>query len=316
MVPINAPHFQRCYLSQVVNDAGIYVEIVIDGDAEEVWRRTQVPELHEQWDLRFTAIQYLAKKSEDEPQRFLYSTRIGFGLRIDGEGESAGSREDETGARTSALKFWSDDPKSLIKEGSGYWRYIPENGRLRFLTWYDYRTRFGAAGRLMDRIFRPLIGWATAWSFDRLRLWIEHGIPPATSRRMSLIHALARLSIVFTWAWQGSIPKLLFPSPDERTMLLAAGLSVNMLSLAGAAELCLAALGLVSWRWRPYFLLNVVAMMASLAVVALRAPHYLVAAFNPATLNALMVGLSVIGYISGAELPSASRCARKPAKSL
>ena len=25
------------------------------------------------------------------------------------------------------------------------------------------------------------MGWATAWSFDRLRLWLEEGIDPATS---------------------------------------------------------------------------------------------------------------------------------------
>src|SRR5439155_26560914 len=112
------------------------------------------------------------KSAEHEPQRFRYSTRIGFGLKIDGKGESTGTREDGTGIRTSALKFWSSDPKSLIKEGSGYWRYVPALGGVRFLTWYDYRTSCGLAGGLIDRIvFRPLIGWATAWSFDRLRLW-------------------------------------------------------------------------------------------------------------------------------------------------
>ncbi|HEU5413216.1 MAG TPA: DoxX-like family protein [Candidatus Angelobacter sp.] len=295
---------------------GVYVETVIHGDVEEVWRRTQVPELHQLWDLRFTSIQYLPKNSEAEPQKFLYSTRIGFGLKIAGEGESTGKREDLTGERTSALKFWSDDPKSLIKEGSGYWRYIPEHGGVRFLTWYDYHTRFGASGRLMDRIFRPLIGWATAWSFDRLRLWIERGIAPATSLRMSLIHALARFSIVFAWVWQGLMPKLLFPSADERSMLLAASLPLTILPLLGVTELCFAVLGLVAWRWRPYFLLNMAAMIASLVVVGLRAPFYLIAAFNPVTLNALVIAMSFVGYISGTELPSASRCARKPAEKL
>ncbi len=58
-----------------------------------------------------------------EPQRFRYATRIGFGLCVEGAGESVGNRTAE-GQRTSVLKFWSDDPKSLIKEGSGYWKYI------------------------------------------------------------------------------------------------------------------------------------------------------------------------------------------------
>src|ERR1700757_2567030 len=188
----------------MARDPGIYVEILIQGSVDEIWSRTQIPELHELWDLRFTGIQYLPKNSEDEPQKFLYSTRIGFGLDIHGEGESAGTQADPTGQRTSALKFWSADPKSLIQEGSGYWQYIPSSDGVRFLTWYDYRTRFGAAGRMIDQImFRPLIGWATAWSFDRLRLWIEQDISPQTSMRMAMIHAFTRVGIAFVWGWQG-----------------------------------------------------------------------------------------------------------------
>ncbi|MFL6417120.1 MAG: hypothetical protein ACJ74Y_15770, partial [Bryobacteraceae bacterium] len=152
-------------------DTGIYVEVCIRSTIHEIWRRTQTPELHEQWDLRFTQIEYLPRRSEAEPQRFLYSTRIGFGVSIDGEGESTGTRADSTGSRISALSFWSSDPKSLIVKGTGYWQYVPVDERVRFLTWYDYDTRFGAIGTLLDALaFRPLIGWATAWSFDRLRL--------------------------------------------------------------------------------------------------------------------------------------------------
>src|SRR5258708_10168764 len=144
---------------QMAQDRGIYVEIQICAGVDEVWRHTQVPELHELWDLRFTSIDYLSKDSQEEPQRFRYSTRLGFGLKIDGEGESTGTREDATGLRTSALKFWSADPKSLIEDGSGYWQYIPTADGVRFLTWYNYQTRFGAAGRLIERLLFPrLIG--------------------------------------------------------------------------------------------------------------------------------------------------------------
>ena len=77
-------------------------------------------------------------------------------------------------ARTSALRFGSESPISIIRAGSGYWKYVPTGDGIRFLTAYDYRTRFGIVGRLADRVaFRPLLGWATAWSFDRLRLWLE-----------------------------------------------------------------------------------------------------------------------------------------------
>jgi hypothetical protein len=301
----------------VADDPGIYVEILICAAADEIWRCTQVPDLHERWDLRFSAIDYLPKHSPDESQRFRYSTRIGFGLKIEGEGESTGTSEDTTGVRTSALKFWSSDPKSLIELGSGYWKYIPTAGGVRFLTWYDYRTRFGAAGRLIDRlIFRPLIGWATAWSFDRLRLWVDHGVPPQLSMRMALIHASARLGIAFTWLWQGLMPKLLFASVDEQAMMAAAGLPLSLVPAVGALEVLFAALTLGLWRWRPFFLLNIPLMTGALIAVALQSPSYLVAAFNPVTLNAGMVILSIIGYSSAAGLPSASRCLRHAVKGI
>lgn len=299
----------------MARDPGIYVEIPICADVDEIWRRTQVPELHQLWDLRFTAIKYLPKHSEDEPQQFLYSTRIGFGLSINGEGESTGTRATATGLRTSALKFWSSSPLSLIKEGSGYWHYVPGANRTRFLTWYDYRTRFGAPGRLIDRVlFRPLIGWATAWSFDRLRLWIERGIAPQTSFRMALIHAFARSGIAFIWFWQGLVPKMLFPSADERALLGAAGLPFASLLWIGILELAFAALTITLWRWRALFVCNALIMIAALIGVAVSSPSYLVAAFNPVTLNVAMIFLSVIGYFSSADLPSASRCLRTAPK--
>jgi hypothetical protein len=299
----------------MAQNRGIYVEIQICAGIDEVWRRTQVPDLHELWDLRFSTIDYLPRRSEEEPQRFRYSTRLGFGIKVNGEGESTGTREDATGLRTSALKFWSTDPKSLIEEGSGYWQYIPTARGVRFLTWYDYRTRFGAAGRLIDRLmFRPLIGWATAWSFDRLRLWIDRGVPPQLSMRMALIHALARLGIAFAWLWQGLVPKLLFENADERAMLGAAGLPLRFVPGVGLVEIALAVLTLALWRWRPFFFLNILSMIAALVAVALQSPAYLFGAFNPVTLNAGVVGLSLIGYVSAVDVPSASRCLRRAPK--
>jgi hypothetical protein len=299
----------------MAQDRGIYVEIQICAGVDKVWRRSQVPDLHELWDLRFSAIDYLPRHSEEEPQRFRYSTRLGFGLRIDGEGESTGTRADAAGLRTSALKFWSADPKSLIEEGSGYWQYVPTAGGMRFLTWYDYRTRFGAPGRLIDRLlFRPLIGWATAWSFDRLRLWIDRGVPPQFSMRMALIHALARFGIAFTWLWQGLVPKLLFANVDERAMIVGAGLPLGFLPAIGLLELAFAVLTLGLWRWRPFFLLNGLAMAGALLAVALKSPSYLAGAFNPVTLNVAVAILSIIGYFAAAETPSASRCLRHAPK--
>ena len=123
---------------------------------DHVWPLTQNPAFHQRWDLRFSRIHYLPRPSFAEPQQFLYETRIGFGFSINGTGESAGQRGSAGGDTTSSLKFAAADPKSLIREGSGYWRYVPTNGGVRFLTWYDYEVRFGIAGRLADRLaFRP-----------------------------------------------------------------------------------------------------------------------------------------------------------------
>lgn len=296
----------------MAEEPGIHVEICVRSTVDEIWRRTQTPDLHKRWDLRFTSIEYLPRHSESEPQKFLYSTQVGFGLRIDGEGESTGTRADTSGARTSALSFWSSDPKSLIFSGSGYWKYIPIGASVRFLTWYDYDPRFGLAGKLIDRCaFRPLIGWATAWSFDRLRLWIECDIPPETSFRMALMHALARVSIAFVWVWQGLFPKLIFPNSDEKFMLSAAGAPLYLLPAIGVAEIVFGIIGVALWRWRGFFIFNSVLMLAALLEVTFRSPSYLFAAFNPVTLNIGVIGLSLLGYLSQQELPSAAHCLRR-----
>ncbi|MCE7008800.1 hypothetical protein LWC34_39220 [Kibdelosporangium philippinense] len=80
----------------------------------------------------------------------------------------------------------------MIVSGSGYWRYIPTRQGIRFLTGYDYIPRWPTG----DRIFRPLMGWATAWSFDRLRIWLEHDIPPERARRLAIADAAARATVL------------------------------------------------------------------------------------------------------------------------
>jgi hypothetical protein len=170
---------------------GLYIETRIHADLDDLWTRTQDPTQHQRWDLRFTEIAHLPRTA-DEPQHFRYATRVLPGLTIAGTGVSAGERERPDGTRTSALRFSSPHPLSLLAEGSGYWRYIPEGDEVRFLTGYDYRPRWGAFGALADRlVFRPLMGWATAWSFDRLRLWLERGIAP----ERALLNWLAELSV-------------------------------------------------------------------------------------------------------------------------
>jgi uncharacterized membrane protein YphA (DoxX/SURF4 family) len=293
----------------------IYVEIHIRGTLDELWRRTQQPDLHRLWDLRFSEIDYLPRSGANAPQRFRYTTRIGLGLRIAGEGESTGTRDGPAGERTSALRFWSMDPKSLILEGAGYWRYVPSGDGVRFLTWYSYRPRFGLPGRVLDAaLFRPLMGWATAWSFDRLRLWIEKGIDPTLSMQRSVVHTAARFAIAIVLMYQGVVPKLLHRHPSELAMLSDAGFGPGSadwaLTLIGLAEIVFGAFLLAAWHTRWPFVAVLALMIAALIGVAAVSPRELTAAFNPVALNVSMSGLAVIGWLTNADRPSAGRCLR------
>lgn len=297
--------------------AGIYVEIQIRGDIEDVWQRTQDPSLHERWDLRFSEITYCPRAGEHLPQQFTYRTRIGFGMRIAGKGESTGSHSAPNGPRTSALSFWSDDRKSLIREGSGYWRYVPTGGVIRFLTWYDYRVRFGWLGRLIDMVaFRPLIGWATAWSFDRLRLWIERGIDPQSAIRQAAAGVVARFAIALVFIYEGLVPKLLHHRATELALVSASGMSgvhaARALTVIGIAEIVFGLLVLLMWGSRWPLIVVIALMIGALIDVAVTSPSALVEAFNPVTLNAATAALAAIALILGHDVPSASRCLRTP----
>ena len=295
----------------------IYVEILVRAPMDALWAHTQTAELHEKWDLRFSRIDYMPKAQETESQQFRYTTRIGFGLEVSGEGETVGQRNLTDGSRSSALRFGSSAPLSIIRDGSGYWKYIPTTEGIRFLTWYDYRTRFGPVGALFDRmIFRPLIGWATAWSFDRLRLWLEQRVDPAQAMRQTLVHLIARIALAAVFAYQGVVPKLLARSVDEVAMLRDVGVSADVTNTAvislGILELAFAAALLVAWlrRWPLFVCLG--SMLLATAVVGLNSPRYFEAAFNPASLNLAVACLAAIDLLVLGSIPSAGRCLRRP----
>ncbi len=199
---------------------GLYIETLIQAGIEDVWRLTQRPELHERWDLRFTRITRLPAPGQHTV--FHYATRVLPGLVISGTGVTVGERFRPDGTRTSALRFASPDQLSLIREGSGYWRYVVTGSGVRFLTGYDYRPGWGRLGAGADLLLRPLMGWATAWSFDRLRLWLERGIPPRAGLRHAMLEALLRagalaLAVLVLPAWLAlplaAAALLLPPSP-------------------------------------------------------------------------------------------------------
>ncbi|MGW2519724.1 hypothetical protein ACWC09_22435 [Streptomyces sp. NPDC001617] len=229
---------------------GLYIEARIQAHLDDLWTHTQNPSQHQRWDLRFTEIAYLPRV-EGRPQHFRYATRVLPFLKIAGTGISAGERERPDGTRTSALRFSSPHPLSLLAEGSGYWRYIPDGDGVRFLTGYDYQPRWGAFGRITDRLLlRPLMGWATAWSFDRLRLWLEHGISPERARRNWLTELLLRAlatTLACTAFGYGSLlhltaplsPLLFYAIPPLALVALSLALFAPPLPTTPAARRCL-----------------------------------------------------------------------------
>jgi len=203
--------------------------------------------------------------------------------------------------------------------GSGYWKYVPADGIIRFFTWYDYDTRFGALGRLIDRcVFRPMLGWATAWSFDRLRLWLEKGISPESSRDRTLVYVVARGTAAFIWFYHGLVPKLLFHGRSELDLLSRIGTPLEHLrtaaALAGVVEVGFALLLIITWRHNWPLWVTVVLMLAGIPVVGVAAPEYLSAAFNPVTLNVSLAALAAVALVARRDLPTAANCRRKPDK--
>ncbi|MFB7253838.1 hypothetical protein [Streptomyces nojiriensis] len=210
---------------------GLYVETRIRAGMDELWERSQDPAQHQRWDLRFTSIRYLPR-AEGQPQRFRYATRVLPFLSVDGTGISAGERHRPDGTRVSALRFASAHPLSLLAEGSGYWRYVPGPDGIRFLTGYDYRPRWGRFGALADRlVFRPLMGWATAWSFDRLRLWCERGTTPGLALTRAIGESALRVLL--------SVAALAYAPLPAALLVLAAALLLPPLPGTPAARRCL-----------------------------------------------------------------------------
>ena len=174
----------------------IYVEARIRASLPALWEATQDPVAHASWDLRFSSITLMASPA-GEPQWFRYENRTVPGAALTGIGISLGERHRPDGSCTSALRFRADSRLSPIASGHGFWRYVPDGDAVRFFTGYDYVP--GGQGAALDRVLvRPVIGWMTAWSFDRLRLWLEHGISPRTSFRRTLAAHTVRAGVVVT----------------------------------------------------------------------------------------------------------------------
>lgn len=175
----------------------IHIATRIDATLERVWELTQDPRRHERWDVRFGSI------TPGDPGEFSYRT---FG--VGGIGRHTKERHRADGSATSGLRFTCSDWRSPIVEGSGYWRYRPAADGVLFETGYDFRARYA----LIDPVFRPIMAWGTAWSFDRLRLWAEHDIDPRRSLAIAWLDLATRLLVVgatlAVGGWTGIVASL------------------------------------------------------------------------------------------------------------
>ncbi|WP_058950636.1 DoxX-like family protein [Oceanobacillus picturae] len=295
----------------------IYVELPIHTDMESLWEATQRPDHHEKWDLRFSSITYLPKK-EGNPQRFSYQTKIGFGLRIKGWGESVGSYQAKDDARTSSLHFGTDQKISLIREGRGYWKYKPESDNtVTFLPQYNYETRFGKLGSLFDiLLFRPLIGWATALSFDVVKRWLEKGEQPWAQYTRFFTHWITTILFAFVWIYHGLVPKIINQHPAELSMLQKVApvdtqTAIILVIIIGVLEVLFGVGWLFYRRKRQLYRLQFIAFPLLTVGAIFAAPEQLTTPFNALTFNVALLVLTWVGWMASRGVPTAKNCKRK-----
>lgn len=163
--------------------------------------------------------------------------------------------------------------------------------------------------------FRPLLGWATALSFDVLARWVEDGTTPETSYRTILAHALARVGLALIWIYQGLVPKLLVSHPAEHAPFDQLGLgavSAEAVVALGVLEIAVGVALLVWWRssWLAYLAGGLPVALTAGAVIA--DPSVALGPYNPVVTT---VGMAALGGITGSlagRIPTARNCLRSP----
>jgi hypothetical protein len=293
----------------------LFVETLIEDPKGVLFSYTQNPKKHQLWDLRFSTIDYQPKCIDSDFQFFKYTTKLGFGLEVSGEGRSNVHESNKTGQQLSVLRFWSNSPLALIRKGGGYWRYQREGEKIRFSTRYSYKTRWGLVGRIFDKlIFKPLMHRTTALSFDSLKRFIELKIPPAQSVNNYLVLLLIHFVLAFLWIYQGVVPKLMFPETGEITMLQKLGVfkgyENDIVQIIGWLEIGFG-LCFLSLRHKALHYLNITALLVLGTAAVTIDLNLLKSPFNVVAMNVPLITLSVMALMLFNKIPRVSNCTLK-----
>ena len=174
--------------------APLHVRVRLRATLERVWNVTQDHRIHPDWDGRFSRIELLHEEAGPVPASLAFpDPRIRAGTMMRYERDLLGMTIRGFGRykhhrpmRQSTFEFWSDDPRSLIRRGSGLWLYTPlPGGIVELSTSFTYEVRWGPLGAILDRcLFRPLFQRYTERSFRRLaRRWFSEPSPRVLGRR-------------------------------------------------------------------------------------------------------------------------------------
>jgi hypothetical protein len=108
---------------------------------------------------------------------------------------------------------------------------------------------------------------------------------------------ISRIVIAFAWIYQGLVPKIVCKSPGEVNLVAPIApvyqIACNLITYMGYGEILFGlAILLLAKRWM--FQFNIAVLVLLLGYVALIEPGMFTLPFNPLTLNAALVGLSLI----------------------
>lgn len=131
---------------------------------------------------------------------------------------------------------------------------------------------------------------------------LENEIASSSEKTLVHIHRIARIGVAATWIYHGLIPKVIFRDWSEMTLLHDLGVDIQfvpmLLQNMGYAEIAFGVLILTIWhgRWQLWATIGI--MIGGLLSIAHHSPATFHAAFNPVSLNGLMLVLAVIGLLS------------------